>query len=67
MPFHTLFSGNLLYFGGEMSAAAGSWIFVRIFQLESVSKKRTQRGDEFPSLFTLDGINWLAIDLKYLV
>ena len=40
-----------------MSAAAESWNFVRIFQLESVSKKRTERGDEFPSLFTLDGIN----------
>ena len=50
-----------------MSAAAESWIFVRIFQLETVSKKRTQRGDELPSLFTLEGKNWLAIDLKYLV
>ena len=58
----------MLYFGGEMSAAAESWNFVRIFLFESLSKKRTQRGDEFPALFTLDGINWLAIiDLKYLV
>ena len=50
-----------------MSPAAESWNFVRIFQLEKVSKKRTEREDELPSLFTLDGINWLAIDLKYLV
>ena len=56
----------MLYFRGEMSAAAESWNFVRMVLLESVSKKRMQREDEFPSLFTLDGTNWLAIDLKYL-